>query len=440
MRLKAYVWASLWFLANLFTLKFYPLVSTAGDEAWLAAQGLHYLRTWEPVESFFVGGLGQGGHGLLPYYLHTFTLGLAQLALPDPLLAARITSLLAGLLALVLVYEIFGGLEGLLASLLLSLEPTLFLAARHARPEVWLLSLSLAAFLVLQKEGKLRAFFGGLLSFLSAGFHPSGLAILLVAVIFSKRNFLWAILGAGAGLLGVYLPMVGPWLLRERAFFLVNPAQANYAEPLLVRILTDPARQLLRAPLDAASQLLAGRPEFNAYPYSIALALPFAYRARRKALWFFVGSAVALLLVSSSTWRGTQAYLLLLVPALAGLASLRRWALLYPTLLGLSFLGMDANNILKFKPASERDLRVISKIKETVPLKESLGAIGWIAAYWGHRDPERFLVPWSKGEIPEVLERARFLVVAKGFVPQSELKERGFKLLWREGEVSAWRR
>ncbi len=441
MRRYLYPWVGLWFFANLLTLKLYPVISKAGDEAWLAAQGLYYLKIWAPVEAFFVGGLGQGGHGLLPYYLHVFLLGLAQMALPDPLLAARLTSLLAGALAIALTYEAFGGREGLGAAAFLSLEPTFFLASRHARPEVWLLAFALAIFVVLKESSRTRAFFAGLLGFLSVGFHPSGIALLLASFVFSKRKFPWVALGALAGLLGVYGPMVGPWLLKSKAFFPVNPAQAHYAKPLLVRIVLDPLRQPFRAPLDMAAQVVGGVRQFGLMPYSLVLAFPFLYKVPRRALWFFLAAAATLLLVSSSTWRGPQAYLLLLPAAGAGLFSLREKALVYPTFLLLAFLGMDANLVFKAKGRSLQDIRAIGQIERTVPLSDTLGAWGWIAAYWGHPNPEAFLVPWEDEDAPEVLERARFLVVGQGKISEFQKLNSGeFRLLWEGEGVSLWRK
>jgi len=308
-------------VGNVLTLTTYPRIHT--DEPWYANLAQNWLTTghrWTTLDMGpFPDGRGQGttSLGALPTRVAIQLWGLN-------LQAIRLPSLLAGLGLLGVAGAsgtlLWSGRSGLLAVLVLALQP-LFLTASHlARPEIWL---ALTALLALQcsllgwrRKQALWDVTAALLTVLSLEIHQNG-AVFAVGLIatyvarYGRRVFRQksTLAFAGAGLLGTlaYFLRRGSALLR---WLQVQPSSAgvsravSHSIPLLARnpaywLLSEAARYLLYFGRDQVGALLLG--------VGIATALRRRRGADRVLLSWLLGSAIGMALLVS---RRFELYLL----------------------------------------------------------------------------------------------------------------------------------
>ena len=312
--------AALAVVGNIFTLTSYPTIHT--DEGWYANLAQNWIATgnrWTTLDiGPFPDGRGQSTTllGALPTRLAIQLWGLS-------LQSIRLPSLLAGL-ALLGVTIAIGSLlwswhSGILAALVLALQPLFLLTSHLVRPEIWLalvVMLALECSLLGWKHNQpLWDTAAALLAVLSLEIHQNGavFAIGLAATYLVHYGLaVWYRPGGlcffSTGLLGalVYLYRFVRGLALSQSSGAVSLLSGNSSHtiPLLSSnpihwLLKEAARYVIYFGKDPMGALLLG--------LAIGLALRRRTETDRLLLAWLLGSAIALMLLVS---RGVELYLL----------------------------------------------------------------------------------------------------------------------------------
>ena len=197
----------IWFLVNLFTLSWYPALTISPDEAWTADIGLGFLRSGLVKTTMFPGtSLNDFGYGVFGFPVYAGALALSFKAFGITPFAARLVSLVGGILMLVSVYligkRLWSEKVGVLAAVIMGLSGAFVLVSHIVRPEALLAGfLGLAFYTAIRaREGRGWAIACGFLTALLPLVYVVGslfsLAILTYFLVTrSWRPLLWFLVG-----------------------------------------------------------------------------------------------------------------------------------------------------------------------------------------------------------------------------------------------------
>lgn len=162
-----------WFLVNLFILIKFP-GDIDGDEPWLSNAAHTMIKTGNARNTIFPLTSLNEGYGLTTPWLYYIILGSTLKIFGINIIIARITSLISGLIVLIITYfiskKVLKGKDSIFAVVLLSLNIPFLFAIWKTRPDIYsVLFFSAILFCCLLEKYQIAAILAGL----GWGIHPN---------------------------------------------------------------------------------------------------------------------------------------------------------------------------------------------------------------------------------------------------------------------------
>lgn len=320
------VFLGLWAVFQILVMGFWPVPDLDGDEAWFASLALGLMKHSYCASGLLAGSsLESAGMGATSFWAYTGILaGFIKLAGTN-LIAVRLPTLMASLLAVFAVFglgkSLFGVKTGLLAGCALMLSVPFTGLSHYGRPEMMVaLGFLLVAYLSLsQPERAWKAFLAGFAGTSLFLVYPVGFAVGIVALVFPlvtwrPRMLLWTAVGFSAGCILLFFTNILPFLGQKAFTDLHAHYEAQFLPALILR--NPPAfffKLLKRIALDIPWQVIPMYGFWSPCVAAFGLAGLFLPRDKRLGIFF------ALLLLAAAFWipRFRYSYFVMFLPFLA---------------------------------------------------------------------------------------------------------------------------